>query len=252
MARQRVVLSKEKLELTVGGAWSDEELTEAARLLAHSDGRFPPGVRTIPPELVREIQRERLLASVIRAVTTVGYNSMAVQDILDYAGISRPTFYEFFRDKEACFLAALDGVVAQLRSRIAEAVDDAGPEWRERLRAGLEALLTFVEDETEGARVVIVEARASSPEGMRRRDELLESFSECIDGMIRAELADPPSALAAAGVVGGIESVIYARLRRGEIDELESLLPSLMYFAVLTYAGKEAAAGEIADAATTA
>ncbi|HWM64443.1 MAG TPA: hypothetical protein VNP96_10700, partial [Solirubrobacterales bacterium] len=65
----------------------------------------------------------------------------------------------------------------------------------------------------------------------------------------RKGLADPPSAIAAAGVVGGIESVLYARLQKEETDDLESLLPSLMYFAVLPYEGHEAAAEELGGAA---
>jgi len=96
---------------------------------------------------------------------------------------------------------------------------------------------------------VIVEARASTPAGLRRRDELLDSFAECIDGLVREDLDDTPSAIAAAGVVGGIESVLYARLQKEEIDKLDALLPSLMYFAVLTYAGQEVAGEELDDAA---
>ena len=43
--------------------------------------------------------------------------------------------------------------------------------------------------------------------------------------------------------------MLYARLQKGEIDDLDSLLPSLMYFAVLAYAGQEAAGEELDDAA---
>ncbi len=96
---------------------------------------------------------------------------------------------------------------------------------------------------------MIVEARASSPAGLRRRDELLDHFATCIDALVREDLDETPSAIAAAGVVGGIESVLYARLQKGETDELDALLPSLMYFAVLAYAGREAAGEELDDAA---
>jgi hypothetical protein len=97
--------------------------------------------------------------------------------------------------------------------------------------------------------MVIVEARASSPAGLRRRDELLDRFAACIDALVREDLDEAPSAIAAAGVVGGIESVLYARLQRGETEDLDALLPSLMYFAVLAYAGREAAGEELDDAA---
>jgi hypothetical protein len=91
--------------------------------------------------------------------------------------------------------------------------------------------------------------RGSCAAGLRRRDELLDSFAACIDALVREDLDEPPSAIAAAGVVGGIESVLYARLQKGETGELDALLPSLMYFAVLSYAGREAADEELGDAA---
>jgi AcrR family transcriptional regulator len=243
------MLSREKLVDAVGDRWSEAELNEAVALLTRADGRFPAGVRTLPPDLVRAIQRERLLAAMLKTVTEVGYNALTVQNVLTRAGISRPTFYEQFEDKEACFLAAFDVSAAQMRLRLDAAVSEADPDWRSRLRAGIAGLLRFVAEEPEAARLVIVEARASSPAGLRRRDDLLDRFASCIDDLVREGLDEPPSALAAAGVVGGIESVVYARLQKEETDDLESLLPSLMYFAVLAYAGKEAASEELGGAA---
>ena len=97
---------------------------------------------------------------------------------------------------------------------------------------------------------MIVEARAACPAGLRRRDELLDRFAACIDSHGQArDLDEPPSAIAAAGVVGGIESVLYTRLQKDEVEDLDALLPSLMYFAVLAYAGRKAAADELDDAA---
>ncbi|HET8863919.1 MAG TPA: TetR/AcrR family transcriptional regulator [Solirubrobacterales bacterium] len=243
------MLSQEKLADAVGDRWSEAELSEAVALLTRADGRFPAGVRTLPADLVRTIQRQRLLAAMIKTVTEIGYNTLTVQNVLARAGISRPTFYEQFEDKEDCFLAAFDASAARMRQRIEAAVADAEPGWREQLRSGIAELLRFIGEEPEEARTVIVEARASSPAGLRRRDELLDHYAGCIDALIRGELDEAPSAIAAAGVVGGIESVLYARLQKGETDDLESLLPSLMYFAVLTYAGEKVAGGELDDPA---
>lgn len=242
------MLSQEKLASAVGDRWSAEELQEAIALLSRADGRFPAGVRTLPPDLVRAVQRERLLAAMLKTVTEIGYKALTVQDVLTRAGISRPTFYEQFDDKEACFLAAFDVSAQQLRERIGAAVEAAGGGWREKLRGGLAELLRFVAEEPEAARAVIVEARASSPAGLLRRDELLDRFAACIDDLVREELDEAPSAIAAAGVVGGIESVLYARLQKEETEQLDDLLPSLMYFAVLAYAGQEAASEELEGA----
>jgi AcrR family transcriptional regulator len=243
------MLSQEKLSSAVGDRWSESELSEAMALLTRAEGRFPAGVRTLPPDLVRAIQRERLLAAMIKTVTEIGYNALTVQNVLVRAGISRPTFYEQFEDKEDCFLAAFDTSAAQMRDRVEAAVAAAGPGWRDQLRSGIAELLRFIDDEPEAARTVIVEARASSPAGLQQRDQLLDHFASCIDSLVRDDLDEPPSAIAAAGIVGGIESVLYARLQKGETDDLNALLPSLMYFAVLAYAGNEAASEELDGAA---
>lgn len=243
------MLSQEKLANAVGDRWSDSELSEAVALLIRAEGRFPAGVRTLPPDLVKAIQRERLLAAMIRTVTEIGYNALTVQNVLGRAGISRPTFYEQFEDKEDCFLAAFDVTATQMKERLEAAVAGAGPSWREQLRSGIAELLRFIAEEPEAARTVIVEARASSPAGLRRRDELLDHFACCIDALVREDLDEAPSAIAAAGVVGGIESVLYARLQKEETKDLGALLPSLMYFAVLAYAGQETASEELDDAA---
>jgi AcrR family transcriptional regulator len=243
------MLSREKLATAVGDRWSDAELSEAVALLTRAEGRFPAGVRTLPADLVKAVQRERLLAAMIDTVTASGYNTLTVQNVLTRAGISRPTFYEQFEDKEDCFLAAFDAAAGRLRDRIAAAVADAGSSWQSQLRSGIAELLGYVADEPQEARMVIVEARASSPAGLRRRDELLDHFASCIDALVREDLDEPPSAIAAAGVAGGIEAVLYARVQKGETEDLDALLPSLMYFAVLAYAGRDAAGEELDDAA---
>ena len=79
-----------------------------------------------------------------------------------------------------------------------------------------------------------------------RRDELLDHFAAWIDAEARAEHPDEASvsSISAAGTVGGIETLLYNRLSRGETDDLESLLPPMMHFAVLPYEGHAAANAE--------
>jgi len=95
---------------------------------------------------------------------------------------------------------------------------------------------------------LVVEARAACPAALVHRDELLDHFAACLDDNVRRELPEgaTPAAISAAGVVGGIEALLYSRLNREETGDLVELLPSLMYFAVLPYEGHDAAAEELA------
>jgi AcrR family transcriptional regulator len=248
MAPDRIRLTHETLLTAIGETWPQEQVDAAVELLASSDGKFPSGMRKLPSDLVSAVQRERLLAAMLRAVAELGYRDVNVQDVLDRAGVSRPTFYEHFSNKEDCFLAAFDAVSTRLRERIAAAAERGGDCWRDRLRLGLEELLRFCQDEPDAAKVLVVEARGASPAVLLRRDELLDHFSGQIDGKAQELVPEPTphSPVTAAGIVGGVEALLYSRLNKNDLKELRSLLPSLMYFAVLPYEGPDAASEELA------
>lgn len=249
MPPNRVVLTHQMLVSALGDKWPPEQVSAAAKLLAAADGRFPPGVKALPPDLVKAVQRERLLAAMLRAAAELGHREVSVQDVVERAGVSRPTFYEHFDNKEDCFLTAFDAAAKRFHDRFEAAASEGGDHWRDRLRMGIGELLRFVSAEPDAARAVIVEARAAGAVALLRRDELLDKLAGWIDAQVRDELPERPSAIASAGVVGGIDALLYSRLNRGETDDLESLLPSLMYFAVLPYAGSEVAAEEFGAAA---
>ncbi|MGB7587094.1 MAG: TetR/AcrR family transcriptional regulator [Solirubrobacterales bacterium] len=248
MTSDRIELTSEMLSTALGSRWNRADVDAAVKLLASGEGKFPAGVRTLPGELVKDVQRERILVATWNAVAELGYRDTTVQEILNRAGISRPTFYEQFGNKEDCFLAALDSGARRLGERVETAAAEGGDQWRDRLRMGLEELLRFVATEPDIARVLIVEARAAGRPALLRRDALLDAFANWIDTEVRDDLPESPSAIAAAGIVGGIEAVLYARISKGETDLLP-LLPSLMYFAVLPYGGHAAAAEELSGIA---
>jgi AcrR family transcriptional regulator len=243
VAFDRIQLSQETLLAAVGDDWPPEQVEAALELLADSSGKFPSGVRRLPPELIRAIQRERLLVAMLNAAAELGYLETNVQDVIDRAGVSRPTFYEHFSNKEDCFLAAFDSSAERLRKSVHAAARAGGNLWRDRVRCGLDALLHFASREPDTARTLVVEARAASETAVRRRVELLDDFARCLDEEARELLPAPPprTTVTASGIVGGVESLLYSRLCRQEYDQLEALLPSLMYFVVLPYEGHEAA-----------
>jgi AcrR family transcriptional regulator len=247
----RIQLSQEILVAAIGDHWPDEQVDEAIELLASSEGKFPSGVRKLPSELVRAVQRERLIVAMLKAAAELGYRSTNVQDVIERAGVSRPTFYEHFANKEDCFLAAFDTSAQRLRDKVDAAAAGGGDRWRDRVRLGLEAVIAFAQAEPDTARTLIVEARAASADAVLRRVELLDYFALSLDTQARRLLPGTAryTEITAAGVVGGVEALLYSRLCKGECDDLDDLLPSMMYFTVLPYEGHEAASLELAPAA---
>lgn len=235
MALPRVTVTEEMLAEAVGSACSPAQVKEAVEQLAAGDGKFRSGTRRIPVALRREAQRLRMLLAMLRACAELGYRDVNVQTVLELAGVSRPTFYEYFDNKEDCFLIAFDFAAARLLREVEAAASAAGEDGQGRLRMGLVALLRFVAAEPDAAGTLIVEARAASPAAQRRHVELLDRFASCIDSAASGKSSEPPSAISAAAIVGGIEAVLYARLNRGELGDLEALLPSLLSFLALPY-----------------
>jgi AcrR family transcriptional regulator len=243
VSSNRIQLSQETLLTAIGGDWPPEQVQAALELLANSSGKFPSGIRKLPPDLIRAIQRERLIVAMLNAAAELGYLEANVQYVIDRAGVSRPTFYEHFSNKEDCFLAAFDTSAERLRKVVDAAAHRGGEVWRDRVRFGLQALLRFAGSEPDTARTMVVEARAASATAVRRRVELMDDFARCLQSQAKELL--PSSSLhsetTASGIVGGVESLLYSRLCRQEYDQLEALLPSLMYFVVLPYEGHQAA-----------
>jgi len=239
----RIQLSQETLLTAIGDDWPPEQIEAALELLANSSGKFPSGVRKFPPDLIRAIQRERLIVAMVNAAAELGYLGTNVQDVIDRAGISRPTFYEHFSNKEDCFLAAFDTSAERLRKRVEAAALEGGDSWHQRIRLSLEALLRFISRDPDTARMIVVEARAASAVAVKRRVELMDGFARCLQTGAEALLPDGGfhTGTTASGIIGGVESIIYSRLCKQEYDQLESLLPSLMYFVVLPYEGHRAA-----------
>jgi AcrR family transcriptional regulator len=243
VSANRIKLSQETLLAAIGDDWPAEQVEVALELLANSSGKFPSGVRKLPADLVRAIQRERLIVAMLNATADLGYLETNVQDVIDRAGVSRPTFYEHFSNKEDCFLAAFDVSANRLRKKLESAARKGGDIWRDRVRFSLETLLRLIAREPDTARTLIVEARAASAAAVRRRVELLDEFAHCLHDQAEELLPgeDSHTVVTASGIVGGVESLLYSRLCKEELGELDSLLPSLMYFVVLPYEGHAAA-----------
>jgi len=212
------------------------------------DPRPGPGP-LLQPSRVAEIQRQRLLAAMALVASERGSANASVAHVVARAGVSRRTFYELFEDREACFLAAFDQAV-QRGAEVVLPAYGAQDRWRERIRAGLAALLQFLDEEPGMARLAVVEALGAGPRALEHRARVLAALIAAVDAgraeMSRARPHRDPPPLTAEGVVGAVVAVIHARVARGsERQKLTSLLGELMGVIVLPYLGPAAAQKEL-------
>jgi AcrR family transcriptional regulator/DNA-binding MarR family transcriptional regulator len=197
----------------------------------------PVGGDGVPHPHVAEIQRSRLLAAAVRTVEELGYSQATVAHITHRARVSRRTFYELFANREECLLAALESVVESIRTEVAAAGLDGLP-WRERVRGGLWAVLSFFDREPVLARVCVVQALRGSQTVLERREEILTGLAMFVDGgrgESRRGAECPP--LTAEGLVGAGFALVYARLLRRDSEPLTDLMGDLMGMIVLPYMG---------------
>ncbi len=193
---------------------------------------------------VAEIQRSRLLAAAVRAVEELGYSQATVAHITHRARVSRRTFYELFANREECLLAALESVVEGIRGEIAAAGLD-GLVWRERVRGGLWAILSFFDREPVLARVCVVQALRGSQTVLERREEILAGLAQFVDvGRGESQRGAECPSLTAEGLVGAGFALVYARLLRRDSEPLTGLMGDLMGMIVSPYMGPAAARKE--------
>jgi AcrR family transcriptional regulator/DNA-binding MarR family transcriptional regulator len=195
---------------------------------------------------VSDIQRSRILAAMIEVGAARGAASTTVAEVVSRAGVSRRTFYEVFSDGEDCLLAALDYTVRLARERV-EPAYDSQVRWRERMRAGLIALLAFLDDEPSMARLLIVESLGAGPRVLEFRDRVMESLVAAIDagrGEVPPRERELPS-LVGEWTVGAVASILHAHIVKARKSALVALAPELMSLIVLPYHGPAAARAEL-------
>jgi AcrR family transcriptional regulator len=202
---------------------------------------------------VAELQRARLLTAMVQEVSERGAAHVSVGHVVGRSGVSRRTFYEIFDDREDCFLAAFDDALNHVAAVVIPAYE-AGTTWRARIRAGLSALLESLESDPASGRLLIVESLAAGSGAFERRREVLAEIATAIEeGRTERKASLDLPALTAEGIVGGVLSVLHARLAGANAGEhldanarsLLDLEGPLMGMIVLPYLGPAAARKEI-------
>jgi AcrR family transcriptional regulator len=204
-------------------------------------GPLPAGRHGYSREQVAHHQRERLIAGLAAAVAERGYAAVTLSDVVRHAKVSRRVFYANFESKEQCFLAAFDVVVDHLRELVAEAVEGI-EDWPEQAIAATRAALAFLAEETDLARLCLVESRAAGPAVTAR-------FNAAVGEMVpllrqgraeRPEGARLPDSTEDS-TIGSLVSLAHRKVAAGEAKQLEDLLPDCAELVLLPYLGPTAA-----------
>ena len=140
---------------------------------------LPRGPHDLPREQVAASQRTRLLAALSELVADKGYAAATITETARRAGVSPNVFYEHFRDKEECLLAAYDVFAETLLARIGADIPPT-TDWHDFITAAVTAYLGSLDADPEIARAFLIEMDAAGPRARRRRREAISAFAAVI------------------------------------------------------------------------
>ncbi|KAA8720860.1 TetR/AcrR family transcriptional regulator [Corynebacterium spheniscorum] len=98
-------------------------------------------------------RREQLIAIGRTAFAECGFDGTSVEDIAARAGVSKPLVYEHFGGKEGLYAVVVDREMLHLERIITDALQHGRS--RERIERAVIALLTYVEEETDGFQILV-------------------------------------------------------------------------------------------------
>jgi AcrR family transcriptional regulator len=185
--------------------------TSVTRVRRHA--KLAPGSR-LPPEVVRESQRERLMIALVEVVDHQGLPATTVADLVERAHVSRVAFYEQFASLEDCFLATVDTHNARVGAQILSAYNTPGLQWPERVRAGAQALQRAIDAWPAAARVCLADVLTAGAAASERHEQAVALVRQLLrEARAAAGERGTVSKRAAVAVTGALRGLLRERLR---------------------------------------
>lgn len=133
-------------------------------------------------------REQAILATAERLLEERSFSDISVDDLARGAGLSRPTFYFYFKSKEAVLLSLLEPLIARADSEFDGAVQRLPTDPRKIWRNGIKAFFTAFDSQRAVARAG-TEALATSPEVRAVWSSFMQRWIDNTAVMISAERA---------------------------------------------------------------
>jgi AcrR family transcriptional regulator len=108
-------------------------------------------------------RREQLLDIGRSLFAERGFEAASIEEIALRASVSKPVVYEHFGGKEGLYAVVVDREMRHLLDQVTGALTGGHP--RELLEQAALALLTYIEDETDGFRILVRDSPVTSTTG---------------------------------------------------------------------------------------
>ena len=151
-----------------------------------SSTRAPRGRRSSRPS--GDEREQAILATAERLLEERSFADISVDDLAKGAGLSRPTFYFYFKSKEAVLLTLLEPMIARADAEFDGAVQRLPADPRRVWRNGIKAFFTAFSSHRAVA-LAGAEALATSPEIRDVWSGFMQKWIDQTAAMISAERA---------------------------------------------------------------
>jgi AcrR family transcriptional regulator len=192
----------------------------------------------VPAADRRAERRALLLDAAFALLGTEGSAGTTVRAVCQRARLNPRYFYESFDDLDALLVAVYDRVVDELAGEVVSAMRAAGRDANAELRAAIDTIVRFIDDDPRRGRVLYVEALGNETLNRRRLDagytlvELVERNARARHGSMAKN--EQIGRIGAAILVGGLSELLVARLegrinvsRKQLVDDATHLFQTL-------------------------
>lgn len=197
--------------------------------------KLPRGASALEPEAARALQRERLQEAMVTVVARQGYGSTRVADVAAAAEVSRNAFYALFADREACFMATWETILAQASEQTVRMMSARRGEPRtvhESLQGITRGLAAAVIARPDHARLLLVEVLAVGGDGPALRRRVVRRIEQWIGEAVSR--TDGPTTISPSSrtvIACGVLQVIDQHLHAGRVRQLRSMADDLATWA---------------------
>ncbi|HEV7826275.1 MAG TPA: TetR/AcrR family transcriptional regulator [Mycobacteriales bacterium] len=108
-------------------------------------------------------RREQLLDVGRQLFAERGFEATSIEEVASRAGVSKPVVYEHFGGKEGLYAVVVDREMQNLLARVTGALTAGHP--RELLEQAALALLDYIEQQTDGFRILVRDSPVTSATG---------------------------------------------------------------------------------------
>jgi AcrR family transcriptional regulator len=196
---------------------------------------LPRGRHGLSARVVRASQRERLIGAMLELVSGRGYAATTVPEVVALARVSRNAFYEFFSDKEECFLAACESESAGLIPDMVGLAPRGN--WVDALNAGMDVYLNWWQQRPELTRAYFIELPLSGTRATRQRDRAYQAYVKMFSDLGKRVRKEQPRLAPLPGYVPlmlavSITEYVAAEVRQGGVGRLGRLKGDLVHYTV--------------------